>query len=364
MMQWAVGMERQLPARTTVAAFYIGSRTNNVLRSVNVNAPICSIEQQLIPNGCLNAPRPDPTAGNIFEYESTGTLNQNRVMVNMRSSFRQGFNLFANYSIGFANSDTDGANSFPAYSFDLTDEFGRSSFDVRHNFVIGGNFTLPWEISVSPFIIASSGRPFNIYRGIDVNGDTLFTERPTFGELAATCAVRGITASYCDVAGEDPSTIIPRNWGQAPGFFAVNLRLGKNFGFGKAPQTAAAAGGGQGQAGAGGQRGGGGGNRGGGGGRGPGGAGGGRGPGGGGGLGGGGFFGGPEVRRPYNLNLSISFNNLLNNVNFGTPVGNLASGRFGQSTSTSGGFGGFGPGGGGGGGSSNRRIELQARFSW
>jgi hypothetical protein len=49
-------------------------------------------------------------------------------------------------------------------------------------------------------------------------------------------------------------------------------------------------------------------------------------------------------------------------VNFGTPIGNIASSRFGQSTSTAGGFGGFG--GGGGGGSSNRRIELQARFSW
>jgi len=153
---------------------------------------------------------------------------------------------------------------------------------------------------------------------------------------------------------------------QAPGFFTVNLRLGKNFGFGKAPQALAANTGGDQTAappaggipaGAG-PRGGGGG-RGGRGGRGGGGGGGGRGPG-----GGGGGFGGAEVRKPYNLNLSISFNNLLNTVNFGTPVGNIASGRFGQSTSTSGGFGGFGPGGGGGGGSSNRRIELQARFSW
>jgi hypothetical protein len=68
------------------------------------------------------------------------------------------------------------------------------------------------------------------------------------------------------------------------------------------------------------------------------------------------------VRRPYNLNLGISFNNLFNTVNLGTPVGNVASSRFGQSTSTSGGFGGFG--GGGGGGAANRRIEVQARFSW
>jgi uncharacterized membrane protein len=77
-----------------------------------------------------------------------------------------------------------------------------------------------------------------------------------------------------------------------------------------------------------------------------------------------GGFGGGDRRKPYNLNLSINFQNLLNNVNFNTPVGNLSSFRFGQSTSTGGGFGGFGPGGGGGGGTANRRIELQARFSW
>ena len=84
--------------------------------------------------------------------------------------------------------------------------------------------------------------------------------------------------------------------------------------------------------------------------------------------GGGGFFGGGGERKPYNLTLSVNFNNLLNKVNFGAPIGNLSSGRFGQYTSTGGGFfGGFGPGGGGnfgGGGAANRRIELQARFSW
>jgi hypothetical protein len=76
-----------------------------------------------------------------------------------------------------------------------------------------------------------------------------------------------------------------------------------------------------------------------------------------------GGFGGGSSRKPYNLNVGINFSNLFNNVNFGPPIGNLASGRFGQSTSTYAGFGGFG-GFGGGGGTANRRIELQMRFSW
>lgn len=81
-------------------------------------------------------------------------------------------------------------------------------------------------------------------------------------------------------------------------------------------------------------------------------------------MGGGGGFGGfggfGRGRKPYNLNISINANNVLNKVNLGNPVGSLTSSRFGQSTGTGGGFGGFGGGGGGG----ARRIDLGVRFSW
>lgn len=337
-VQAAFGVEHQLPARTTLSVFYIGSRTMHVLRSRNINAPICPEQVD-----CFNAPRPDPTQGNIYQYESSGVLNQNQMIINFRSMFSPKVSLFGNYRLGFANGDADGSGSFPAYSYDLTGEYGRSAFDIRHNFVIGGNFTLPWGVSLSPFIIANSGRPFNITRGLDLNGDALFTERPTFGELGVRCGELGITAAYCDVAAYDPNEIIPRNFGQSPKYFSVNLRLGKNFGFGGSGEQVAQTGG---QPSTGGIPVGGRGGRGGGGGR--------R-------MGGGrGGFGGSGERKPYNLNIGLSFNNLFNNVNFGSPIGNLASDRFGQSTSSSGGFGGFG----GGGGSANRRVELQMRFSW
>jgi hypothetical protein len=335
MFQTAIGVERRLLMNTTLSLFYIGSRTWHVLRSRNINAPICA--EQI---DCLDAPRPDPSQGNIFQYESSGILNQNQLIVNFRSTPMPGISLFGNYRYGFSEGDSDGAGSFPAYSYDLADEFGRSSFDIRHNFFFGGSFSLPWGISMSPFVIANTGRPFNITRGEDLNGDSIFNERPTFAELGARCAELGLNASFCDVAGEDPTAIIPRNYGQGPKFFNVNLRVSKNFGFGSTESSGADAGA------AGGPRGGGI-------------------PGiGRGGRGGmrrmGGFGGGGE-RKPYNLNLGISFNNLFNKVNLGNPVGNISSSRFGQSTGTQGSFGGFG---GFGGGSANRSITLSARFSW
>jgi hypothetical protein len=346
-IQTALGVERQLPARTTLSLFYIGSKTLHLLRARNINAPICPLQIN-----CNNAPRPDPTmANNIYQYESSGVLNQHQMIVNFRTNISQNFTLFGNYRLGYAKGDSDGAGSFPAYSYDLSEEYGRSSFDIRHNFTVGGNFNIPWGISVRPFIIANSGRPFNITRGSDINGDSLFTERPTFGELNTRCNELGLNSSFCDIAGNDPNAIIPRNYGQSPKYFSVNLQIGKNFGFGGGAAVAQNDG-----QGAGGRRQGGG-NRGGGGGI----PGAGGGPGGGGrGGGGGGFGGGGNERKPYNLNVGVNFNNLFNNVNFGTPVGNFSSSRFGQSTSTSGGFGGFG----GGSSAANRRVELQVRFSW
>ena len=46
--------------------------------------------------------------------------------------------------------------------------------------MLGGSVRLPWEVRVNPFVILSSGRPFNITTGRDNNGDTLFTDRPAF----------------------------------------------------------------------------------------------------------------------------------------------------------------------------------------
>lgn len=70
--QVAAGVERQLPMRTTLSAFYIGSKTDRMLRIRNINAPICPEQVN-----CVDAPRPDPTSGDIYQYESTGRMTQN-----------------------------------------------------------------------------------------------------------------------------------------------------------------------------------------------------------------------------------------------------------------------------------------------
>ena len=70
----------------------------------------------------------------------------------------------------------------------------------------------------------------------------------------------------------------------------------------------------------------------------------------------------PAEKR-YTLNVSINFQNLLNHVNLGPPVGNLLSPSFGESVGLSGNFGGGG-GGGGSTGAGNRRIYAQVRLNF
>jgi hypothetical protein len=363
-IQSALSVERQLPFRTTVSFTYIAQRTLHVLRSRNVNAPICPP----FPASCLTASRPDPTRTGVYEFESSGKSNQQQLIVNFNTRLNPNFSIFGNYRLGQAKSDTDGAGTFPAYNYDLSNEYGSSAFDVRHNVFVGGSFGLPFKIRLNPFIIASSGRPFNFTTGRDTNGDLQFNERPTFAQLNAACERAGLTNSFCDIGNitNPDTTIVPRNYGRGPNYFAVNLSVNRTFGFGASrnpvarqsgqptEQTAQPGGnrGGRGEGGGGGNTGGG--NRGGGGGP--------------GGFGGGGFGGG-GTDKPYNLTVGLQIQNLFNRANLSTPIGNLNSSRFGQSFSTAGGFGGFGGGGGGGGfggggSAGNRRVELQMRFSF
>ncbi len=84
----------------------------------------------------------------------------------------------------------------------------------------------------------------------------------------------------------------------------------------------------------------------------------------------GGMFGGSS-EHPYNLTLSVNFENLLNHFNPGGYQGVITNPYFLQPTSINTGFGGGGPGGGGPGGpggfggtANNRRIQLGLRFSF
>lgn len=337
--QLAVSVERQLPFKTTLSATYVYSRASRLLRSRNVNAPV---------NGII----PIPLSGNIFEYESTGRFRQHQLLLNFRSNFSKRVSIFGNYAFGGARSDTDGAGTFPANQYDISDEYGNASVDIRQRFVLGGNIKAPLGLSLSPFLTFRSGIPFNITTGTDNNGDTLFTDRPSFATdlnrqcnfgtttnpIVGPCVVRTALGNF-DLQPIAGQTIIPRNYGRGPEFFVTNLRIAREFVFGggnkKAGKQAPAAGDDRNRTGTNSPFGG-----------------------GGGGQKAGG--GGDDDEGRYKLEFSVQIRNLFNHTNGGTPVGNLSSLSFGQPVALASGFG-FGGGRQSGG---NRRLRLEVQFSF
>lgn len=329
-MQTGVTLERQLTKTANLSVTYLHSRGDHQFYTNFINA-------NTIPAGATSAPPPSEID---YQFQSAGDFKQNQLIVN--SSIRMGtkLSLFGYYTLNYANSDTSGASSIPSNPFDLAEDYGRASFDVRHRVFFGGTMGLPYGFRLSPFMIASSGAPFNITTGQDSFGNAAFNTRATLGTCSAGATGVIDTRYGCFNTVTVPGQpIIPINDATAPGRFTLNLRLGKTFGFGEKKEAAGGPGGP-----AGGTFG-----------RGPGGPGGG-GQHGGGGDRGGGMFGGNPSNYRYNLTFSVNARNIFNNVNVSNPIGNLSSPIFGQSNGLAGGP--FSSS------TANRRIDLQVQFTF
>jgi len=201
----------------------------------------------------------------------------------------------------------------------------------------GGYYQTKSLLSFNMFMVATSGRPFDITTGRDTNRDNSFAERPAF---ATDLNKPGVVVTPLGAFDPNPvagQKLIPRNFGTGPSFISLNFGMDKTFKFGRAIPPKAPPGGAVTQA--------------------------------------------PTatsaattaptanakplekpaVQRPYSFTMSIYASNALNRVNKANPVGNMASPYFLQSTSVSNSFF-FGPGGGGSGG--NRQVTVRLRLGF
>ena len=336
----AINFERQLPSKFTLFLVGFNYRGKHLLRVRNINAPLPGTYDPADPDSSI---RPLGNIGDVYYYESSAKFNDYRFFGGVRRQMSKGFSVFANFGTGKGKTDTDCifgsiGNCFPADTYDLTNEYSRVSFIPSANFFVGGTLILPkLKVNLNPFIVYSSGRPFNIVTGRDTNGDGLFTERPAFATADTDPEdLRQTRFGDFDLSPDPGQELIPRNLGLGPSFFSVNLGISRSFAFGDVPAPAnAAKPGGPAPGGAtaaapapaAGAR----------------------------------PSGGPSPEKKYTLTFSVNIQNLLNNTNLSQPIGNLSSPRFGESFSTAGSFG-FGPGGSAAAG--NRRIQIQVRFGF
>jgi hypothetical protein len=353
-MESAIGIDRQISKAMTANVTYVYSQGVHQFFTDNLSAaeefPAADALTRMYPATAPSAP-----STNNLQYQSGGFYREHQIMTTLRTTYRK-FSFFTNYTYSDAMGDTSGVGTVPSVSSDPGLDYGRTSFDVRNRFMLFGNFMLPWQVSLSPMVVANSGIPFNITTGTDLTGNNQFNSRPTY---AANCSEPTAMQTQWGcfdkapygVENPAPGTplasyamgekIVPYGLGTGPVNVSMNLRVSKVIGIGPKLEGANAAGG----------RGGGGGGRGG---YGP--------PG----LAGGGLSGsrgGPgqldqTVPRKYSLTFSAWGSNVLNHENLGVPNGALsASTFFGKSQTLAGNF--FAPPSGG-----NRNISLQATFSF
>lgn len=339
-LQSAISLERQLTKAATLSVTYLNSRGFDQLLTINADAPF--------PGTPCSPTCPTPTE-NLYRYVSEAVFRQNQLITNTNVRVGSKVQLFGYYVLNYANSDTSGVSSFPSNSYNISADYGRGSFDIRNRLFFGGSFALPFNFRLSPFMIASSGSPFNIATTNDLNNDSIFNDRPGFVSTATCTTVVTPTppsTTYCTPLGTFNANpvvgdkIVPINYGTGPSHVVMNLRLTKSFGFG--PTTTHAAGD---QGPGGGREGGGGGRMG----------------GGGGGRGGPLFGGGPGGMpsgsdRRYSLTFGVNARNIFNKVNFANPSGILGSRFFDQSNGLQ-----TGPFSNG---AAVRRIDLQTTFNF
>jgi hypothetical protein len=329
-------MERLLPAKIKLSITYFYGNTDRLQRVVNINAPLGGT---FIPGQPNSGVRPlGSDAGNIFEYQATGKSIGSTLSFNLNGNFKAA-SFWGGYNLNKTRNTDNGQTGSPFDAYDFSREWARTPFGTLSFVYGGGNYQGPHGISLNTFVIASSGQPFNITIGRDLNGDTSFSERPAF---ATDLNKPGVVVTPLGAFDPNPSpdqTIIPRNFGRGPGFVSVNFNIAKVIKFGPviepkapppggpatttagapAPSGPAAAGSGVAKPPA-----------------------------------------KPPVQRPYSLTFSAGINNLFNRNNQGTPVGNMSSPYFLKSASGSNTF--FFGGNAGSGG--NRTITLRVRLSF
>jgi Carboxypeptidase regulatory-like domain len=199
--QGSLGVERSLTKSVLLRGSYFYQRGVHLFRGHNVNAPVPGVG------------RPDPTAGNVTQVESTANSSLHLFNLNLSPNHqRAGGRLFwvVNYSLSSAVNDTDGPLGLPANNFDLRAERGPAPEVARHRLFAIMNLRMFREWRLGAIFHASSGLPYNITTGFDNNGDTVSNDRP---------------------AG------VGRNSARGAGNWDVSARLSWSFGFGSKVET-------------------------------------------------------------------------------------------------------------------------------
>jgi hypothetical protein len=191
-IQYGVGVEQQLNAKTSAFLNYVGSTGIDLFRSIDVNAP---------PPPYYLA-RPNHSLGQQRQIQSDGRQRSNSLAVGFRGRPVSFFTGQAQYTLGKTYNNTSGITYFPANSYFPKADWSRSDNDQRNKFDLLGTFEAGKWFDFGTALSVYSPKPVNITTGNDDNHDGLPLDRP-------------------------PG--VPRNLLHGPGYIALDLNLAHDF---------------------------------------------------------------------------------------------------------------------------------------
>jgi hypothetical protein len=262
---WTLKIDQQLTPTTTISVGYVGSHGYHELLSVDANLPTPTI--------CPAAPCPAGYPAGAFFYPANAPLSNNAVW-NTTHWFSEGISSYHGLEVDvihrvgrglqfrgaytFSKSINDGdsmntsvATNSPAFTsnpLQLSADYGRASFDVRHAGVINATYDLPfgratsapwvqrlagnWQLSGIETIL--SGLPFTPQLSYNPSndGDTRNPVRPSVNPNFTGKIVQGGPTAYFNPAAfiqPLPGTYgnAGRNILQGPGLATTDLSLAK-----------------------------------------------------------------------------------------------------------------------------------------
>jgi hypothetical protein len=209
--QASLEVERQIGTSTTVSAGYQYVRGDDLIISINQNVPSC------VPSGTNNGCRPNPAYANNSRYSSEARSSYHGLHVSLLQRPAGWGHYRVSYTLSKGwNNVGEFFFSSPIDPFDLEKDWARSDDDQRHRVVVHAAVHTSREPGTTLWT--------HLSHGFELSGTLQYYSALPLNITSGVTTLQG-TAGRPVVEGE----FLPRNAGQGPDFFSLNLRLSRSF---------------------------------------------------------------------------------------------------------------------------------------
>ncbi len=212
---------------------YIFLRTNHQYLSRNINAPLPGTYDPADPSSGV---RPMGGDQNIYQFSSDGMALDNFINASTNLHVSKRVSLFATgYFALTQKNDAPCDTCFPSNQYDPHVDYAREASPNVQIFA-GTTLKLPYGFSGSLWGSIQTGSPFNITTGTDLNGDTIYNDRPAFAtNPTANSQIYKTRFGTFDANPQPGEPIIPFNYGDSPSFYFLLVHLERAFQVGPRP---------------------------------------------------------------------------------------------------------------------------------